>query len=64
VKRGPNVDRIHFELVDLTGLFKEIIDADEIGQKAMCTALAEPTLFALVLLQTVKKPRRTSLSAP
>jgi len=64
VKLDPNDDRIDFELVDLTGLFKEIIDADEIGQKAMCTALAEHPLLALVRLQTVKKPRWTSLSAP
>lgn len=64
MKLDPNDDRIDFELVDLTGLFKEIIDADEIGQKAMCAALAEHPLLTLVRLQTVKKPRRTSLSAP
>ena len=52
VKLDPNDDRIDFELVDLTGLFKQIIDADEISQKAMCTApLAEHPLLALVYEQ-------------
>ncbi|MHC8404723.1 hypothetical protein [Pseudomonas sp. TMB3-21] len=51
VELDPNDDRIDFESVDLTDLFKEMIDAEKISQKAMCTAFLEHPLLALVLQQ-------------
>lgn len=51
VELDPNDDRIDFESVDLTDLFQEMIDAEKISQKAMCTAFLEHPLLALVLLQ-------------
>ncbi|MCU1760389.1 hypothetical protein NTD84_11770 [Pseudomonas sp. 14P_8.1_Bac3] len=51
VELDPNDDRIDFESVDLTDLFKEMIDAEKISQQAMCTVFLEHPLLALVLLQ-------------
>ena len=51
VELDPNDDRIDFESVDLTDLFKEMIDAEKISQQAMCTAFLEHPLLALVLQQ-------------
>ena len=51
VELDPNDDRIDFESVDLTELFKEMIDAQKISQQAMCMAFLEHPLLALVLEQ-------------
>ncbi|PWE48047.1 hypothetical protein [Pseudomonas prosekii] len=51
VELDPNDDRIDFESVDLTELFKEMLDAAKISQQAMCTAFLEHPLLALVLEQ-------------
>ncbi|WP_283182552.1 MULTISPECIES: hypothetical protein [unclassified Pseudomonas] len=51
VELDPNDDRIDFESVDLTDLFKEMIDAQKISQQAMCAAFLEHPLLALVLEQ-------------
>ena len=51
VELDPNDDRIDFESVDLTELFKEMIDAQKISQQAMCTVFLEHPLLALVLEQ-------------
>ena len=51
VELDPNDDRIDFESVDLTDLFKEMIEAQKISQQAMCTAFLEHPLLALVLEQ-------------
>ena len=51
VELDPNDDRIDFDSVDLTDLFKEMIDAEKISQQAMCTAFLEHPLLALVLQQ-------------
>ena len=51
VDLDPNDDRIDFESVDLTELFKEMIDAQKISQQAMCTVFLEHPLLALVLEQ-------------
>ena len=48
---NPNDDRIDFESVDLTDMFKEMIDAEKISQQAMCAAFLEHPLIALVLEQ-------------
>ncbi len=51
VELDPNDDRIDFESVDLTDMFKEMIDAEKISQQAMCAAFLEHPLLALVLEQ-------------
>ncbi|CAI8905428.1 Tail assembly chaperone [Pseudomonas sp. IT-P12] len=51
VELDPNDDRIDFESVDLTELFKEMIDAAKISQQAMCQVFLEHPLLALVLEQ-------------
>lgn len=51
VDLDPNDDRIDFESVDLTELFKEMLDAAKISQQAMCAAFLEHPLLALVLEQ-------------
>ncbi|MGE8146067.1 hypothetical protein ACQKP7_12815 [Pseudomonas frederiksbergensis] len=51
VELDPNDDRIDFESVDLTELFKEMIDAQKISQQTMCAAFLEHPLLALVLEQ-------------
>ena len=51
VELDPNDDRIDFESVDLTELFKEMLDAQKISQQAMCAAFLEHPLLALVLEQ-------------
>ena len=51
VELDPNDDRIDFDSVDLTELFKEMLDAQKISQQAMCTAFLEHPLLALVLEQ-------------
>jgi hypothetical protein len=51
VELDPNDDRIDFESVDLTELFKEMLDAEKISQQAMCKAFLEYPLLALVLDQ-------------
>jgi len=47
----PNDSRIDFESVDLTELFKKMIDAGKISQQAMCTAFLEDPLLELVYEQ-------------
>ncbi|MCY1373841.1 hypothetical protein D9M69_611390 [compost metagenome] len=47
----PNDDRIDFESVDLTELFKKMIDAEKISQQALCTAFLEDPLLELVYEQ-------------
>ncbi|KJH74366.1 hypothetical protein IMW75_19415 [Pseudomonas gregormendelii] len=51
VELDPNDDRIDFDSVDLTELFKEMLDAQKISQQAMCAAFLEHPLLALVLEQ-------------
>jgi hypothetical protein len=51
VELDPNDDLIDFDSVDLTELFKEMLDAQKISQQAMCTAFLEHPLLALVLEQ-------------
>jgi len=51
VELDPNDDRIDFESVDLTELFKKMIDAEKISQQAMCTAFLEDPLLGLVYEQ-------------
>ncbi|MGA3797150.1 hypothetical protein ACPCYX_05140 [Pseudomonas fluorescens] len=51
VELDPNDDRIDFESVDLTDMFKEMIDAQKISQQTMCAAFLEHPLIALVLEQ-------------
>ncbi|MGZ7458326.1 hypothetical protein ACXPVS_16490 [Pseudomonas sp. Ma2-10] len=51
VELDPNDDRIDFESVDLTDMFKEMIDAEKISQRTMCAAFLEHPLLALVLEQ-------------
>ena len=51
VELDPNDDRIDFESVDLTELFKKMIDAQKISQQAMCTAFLEDPLLELVYEQ-------------
>lgn len=51
VELDPKDDRIDFDSVDLTELFKEMLDAQKISQQAMCTAFLEHPLLALVLEQ-------------
>ncbi|HWT69301.1 MAG TPA: hypothetical protein VN214_09355 [Pseudomonas sp.] len=51
VELDPNDDRIDFESVDLTDMFKEMIDAQKISQQDMCKAFLEHPLLALVLEQ-------------
>lgn len=51
VELDPNDDRIDFESVDLTELFKKMIDAEKISQQAMCTTFLEDPLLELVYEQ-------------
>ena len=51
VELDPNDDRIDFESVDLTELFKKMIDAEKTSQQAMCTAFLEDPLLELVYEQ-------------
>ncbi|AXI59258.1 hypothetical protein DLD99_01850 [Pseudomonas kribbensis] len=51
VELDPNDDRIDFESVDLTELFKKMIDAEKISQQAMCTVFLEDPLLELVYEQ-------------
>ncbi|MGE1176930.1 hypothetical protein [Pseudomonas sp. BW7P1] len=51
VELDPNDERIDFEAVDLTELFKKMIDAAKISQQAMCTAFLEDPLLELVVEQ-------------
>ncbi|UUT13083.1 hypothetical protein NQ186_02580 [Pseudomonas zeae] len=51
VELDPNDDRIDFESVDLTELFKKMIDAEKISQQALCTAFLEDPLLELVYEQ-------------
>ena len=51
VELDPNDDRIDFESVDLTELFKKMIDAEKISQQAMCAAFLEDPLLELVYEQ-------------
>ena len=65
VELDPNDDRIDFESVDLTELFKKMIDAEKISQQALCTAFLEDPLLELVydcLLYTSPSPRDGLLS--
>ena len=51
VELDPNDDRIDFESVDLTELFKKMIDAEKTSQQAMCTAfLEDPLSWALLAI--------------
>ncbi|WP_285357333.1 hypothetical protein [Pseudomonas sp. lyk4-R2A-10] len=51
VELDPNDDRIDFESVDLTELFKKMIDAEKISQQALCTSFLEDPLLELVYEQ-------------
>ncbi|MGJ7515123.1 hypothetical protein ACSFE6_12395 [Pseudomonas baetica] len=51
IELDPNDNRIDFESVDLTDMFKEMIDAQKISQQDMCKAFLEHPLLALVLEQ-------------
>ena len=51
VELDPNDDRIDFESVDLTELFKKMIDAEKISQQALCSAFLEDPLLELVYEQ-------------
>ena len=51
VELDPNDDRIDFESVDLTELFKKMIDAEKISQQALCTVFLEDPLLELVYEQ-------------
>lgn len=51
VELDPNDDRIDFESVDLTELFKKMIDAEKNSQQAMCAAFLEDPLLELVYEQ-------------
>ncbi|MCK9798493.1 hypothetical protein BK634_08480 [Pseudomonas chlororaphis] len=51
VELDPNDDRIDFESVDLTELFKTMRDAEQTSLQALCTAFLEDPLLALVLEQ-------------
>ncbi|AMS14801.1 MULTISPECIES: hypothetical protein [Pseudomonas] len=51
VELDPNDDRIDFESVDLTELFKKMIDAEKISQQAMCAAFLEDPLLEIVYEQ-------------
>jgi len=51
VELDPNDERIDFEAVDLTELFKKMIDAAKISQQAMCAAFLEDPLLELVVEQ-------------
>ena len=51
VELDPNDDRIDFESVDLTELFKKMIDAEKISQQAMCSTFLEDPLLELVYEQ-------------
>ena len=51
VELDPNDDRIDFESVDLTELFKKMIDAEKTSQQAMCAAFLEDPLLELVYEQ-------------
>ena len=51
VELDPNDDRIDFESVDLTELFKKMIDAEKTSQQAMCLAFLEDPLLELVYEQ-------------
>ncbi|MEB0044697.1 MULTISPECIES: hypothetical protein [unclassified Pseudomonas] len=51
VELDPNDDRIDFESVDLTELFKTMIDAEKTNQQALCKAFLEDPLLALVYEQ-------------
>jgi len=51
VELDPNDDRIDFESVDLTELFKKMRDAEKIDQQALCTAFLEDPLLEIVFEQ-------------
>jgi len=51
VELDPNDDRIDFESVDLTELFKKMIDAEKTSQQAMCAAFLEDPLLEIVYEQ-------------
>lgn len=51
VELDPNDDRIELESVDLTELFKKMIDAEKVSQQAMCTTFLEDPLLELVYEQ-------------
>lgn len=51
VELDPNDDRIDFESVDLSDLFKDMVDAEKTSQQAMCRVFLEHPLLALVLEQ-------------
>ncbi|EIK95743.1 hypothetical protein PMM47T1_15196 [Pseudomonas sp. M47T1] len=51
VELDPNDQRIDFESVDLTDLFKLMRDAEAISQQAMCKAFLSHPLLVLVFEQ-------------
>ncbi|MGY4494774.1 hypothetical protein [Pseudomonas sp. TE3610] len=51
VELDPNDQRIDFESVDLTELFKQMRDAEAISQRAMCKAFLSHPLLVLVFEQ-------------
>lgn len=51
VELDPNDQRIDFESVDLTELFKLMRDAEAVSQKALCSAFLSHPLLTLVFEQ-------------
>ncbi|OLF56584.1 hypothetical protein [Pseudomonas chlororaphis] len=51
VELDPNDDRIDFESVDLTELFKKMLDAAKTSQQALCSAFLEDPLLEIVYEQ-------------
>lgn len=51
VELDPNDDRLDFESVDLTDLFKKMRDAEQTSQLALCSAFLQDPLLELVFEQ-------------
>lgn len=51
VELDPNDDRLDFEAVDLTELFKKMRDAEQTSQLALCSAFLQDPLLELVFEQ-------------
>ncbi|EPL04676.1 hypothetical protein [Pseudomonas sp. CF161] len=51
VELDPNDDRLDFESVDLTELFKKMRDAEQTSQLALCSAFLQDPLLELVFEQ-------------
>lgn len=51
VELDPNDDRLDFEAVDLTELFKKMRDAEQTSQRALCSVFLQDPLLELVFEQ-------------